>query len=126
MDDLKAYLSFFGVIALVVVLSANISSILPIMDDDEYFVDEYGNIHGNGCPYMSVPWFTRKSSKYDILIKNDEKICGECLLLEEDKLMWLHNLNLDAERLRLERAGAPDEYIENKLMLYKKELAIEE
>lgn len=88
------------------------------MDDDEYFIDEYGNIHGDNCPYKSIPWFTKKYSKYDILIKEDQEICSECLLFEEDKLYMLHRVNLKDEILRLKRGGATEDYIKNRMQEY--------
>lgn len=117
-SDIKIYFIIIGVILLLCILFSNMHTILPIIDDDEYFVDEYGNIHGESCPYKSVPWFTTKHSKYNILIIKGQKICRECLLLEEDKLLILHDVNVENEINRLRRAGASEEYINNKIDIY--------
>ena len=61
-SDIKIYFIIIGVILLLCILFSNMHTILPIIDDDEYFVDEFGNIHGESCPYKSVPWFTPKHS----------------------------------------------------------------
>lgn len=88
------------------------------MDDDEYFIDEYGNIHGDNCPYMSTPWFTQKYNKYNILIKREQEICRECLLYEEKKLWKLHYINLDFLEKHLRTHGATEDYIENRMQEY--------
>lgn len=88
------------------------------MDDDEYFIDEYGNIHGDNCPYMSTPWFTQKYNKYNILIKREQEICRECLLYEEEKLWKLHYINLDFLEKHLRTHGATEDYIENRMQEY--------
>lgn len=88
------------------------------MSDDEYFVDKYGNIHGDKCPYKEVPWFTTKHNKYDLIIKSDQEICKECLLYEEDKLMELHYINIEEEIKGLQLNGADDEYIEKRIKTY--------
>lgn len=89
------------------------------MDDDEYFVDKNGDIHGNDCPRKDVPWFTKKHSKYDILIMDEQEICSDCLLFEEDKLYLLHRVNLKDEIIRLRRGGATEDYIKEEVKLYK-------
>lgn len=119
MTDAKTYYKFFVILAVVAILIYLLPTILPIMDDDEYFVDKNGIIHGDNCPYKSVPWFTQKYSKYNILIKQDQEICKECLLPEEDKLWDLHYINLELKNLSLRRNGAPEDYIKQKLKLYK-------
>lgn len=88
------------------------------MGDDKYFVDKYGNIHGDNCPYKSIPWFSKKYSKYDILIKKDQEICRECLLYEEDKLWELHYINLELRKKYLRINGATEDYIEKKMQEY--------
>ena len=89
--------------------------VLPIMEDDEYFVDENCIIHSDNCPYKGVPWFAQKFSKYEILIKKGEEICNECLLQEEDKLWDLHYINLELLEKFYRRNGANEKYIEQKL-----------
>lgn len=116
--DTKTYLKFLCILAIVVIIISGVSFILPFMSDDEYFVDKYGNIHGNKCPYKEVPWFTTKHNKYDLIIKSDQEICKECLLYEEDKLMELHYINIEEEIKGLQLNGADDEYIENRLKQY--------
>lgn len=89
------------VLVLIVVCEFPYKTVFPFMSDDEYFIDKYGNIHGNNCPYKGVPWFTRKFSKYDLILLKDQEICRECLLPEEDKLNTLHEINMEEEALRL-------------------------
>lgn len=86
---------------------------------DEFFVDEYGTIHGKNCPYKEKPLFSRKYKKYDILIKSDQTICKECLLFEEDKLLLLNEINIQEEIKRLRREGASEEFINKKISSYK-------
>ena len=89
------------------------------MGYDKYFIDEYGYIHGKNCPYRKVPWFTKKHSKYDILIEKEQEICRECLFLEEDKLWELHSINLELKQSSLRYNGASEDYIQKKIKLYK-------
>ena len=119
MNNTKTYIAFIGILFIVVAIVCSSPTILPVMDDDEYFVDENGVIHGESCPYRDVPWFTKKHSKYDILIMEDQEICRECLFLEDDKLMMLHDINIEKEISRLKRAGASEEYISDKMKKYK-------
>lgn len=93
MSDGKFYIVFVLSIFLILIFIKSFHTIFPFMDDDEYFVDEYGCIHGNGCPYNSAPWFTIKHSKYNFLMEEGQEICRECLLLEEDKLMNIDEIN---------------------------------
>ena len=86
---------------------------------DEYFVDEYGTIHGKNSPYKGKSFLSRKYKKYDILIKSDQTICKECLLFEEDKLLLLHEINIQEEIKRLRREGASEEFINKKISMYK-------
>ncbi len=118
MSDTKVYFSFLGILLAGYLLIANSTTIFPFMDDDEYFVDEQENIHGCNCPYRSTPWFTRKHSKYDILIEKDQEICRECLLYEEDKLWELHYINLELKEKSLKINGASEDYIKNKMQEY--------
>lgn len=117
-SDTKTYFKFLGILAIVVIITSNASFIFPFMGDDKYFVDKNGFIHDNHCPYKEVPWFTHKHSKYDFIMKTDQEICRECLLLEEDKLMQLHYINIEEEIKRLLLNGADDEYIKNRLKTY--------
>lgn len=117
-DESKTFCKIICILVIVVTIISNVSFIFPFMSDDEYFVDKYGNIHGDKCPYKEVPWFTQKHSKYDIIIKSDQEICRECLLYEEDKLMELHYINIEEEIKGLQLNGADDEYIENRLKQY--------
>ena len=112
MSDTKAYFLFLGILLAGYLLIVNFTTIFPICCDGEYFVDKYGNIHGNSCPYQGTPWFTKKYDKYDILIKENQEICRECLLYEEEKLWELHYINLELQEKNLTRAGASKEYIE--------------
>ena len=118
MSDAKVYFSFLGILLAGYLLIANSTTIFPFMDDDEYFVDMHENIHGGNCPYRSTPWFTRKHSKYDILIEKDQEICRECLLYEEDKLWELHYINLELKEKLLKINGASKDYIKNKMQKY--------
>jgi len=115
MKTWKYVLLVFGII---VILEFPYTTVFPIMGEDEYFVDEYGCIHDKHCPYKDVPWFTVKHRKYDFIRMKGQDICKECLLLEEEKLNTLHEINIEREVLRLKRAGASDDYINNKLEQY--------
>ena len=116
---MKAYIIFLGALLAAYLLVVNFTTIFPICCDGEYYVDKNGYIHDNGCPYKSVPWFTIKYKKYDILIEADQEICGECLLYEEDKLRLLHKLNLKDLIKRYKRSGATEEYIKQVIMQYR-------
>lgn len=94
------------------------SFIFPLIDDDEYFVDEYGCCHDNNCSLRDVPWFTKKYNKYDFLLKHGQKICRECLLLEENKLWRLHYINLELREQTLRYNGATEDYIEKEMQKY--------
>lgn len=117
-DESKTFCKIICILVIVVTIISNVSFIFPFMSDDEYFVDKYGNIHGDKCPYKEVPWFTTKHNKYDLIIKSDQEICKECLLYEKDKLMELHYINIEEEIKGLQLNGADDEYIENRLKQY--------
>lgn len=119
MSSAKTYFKFLGILVTLAIVIFLLPTILPVMDDDEYFIDNNGYIHENDCPLRKNPWFTKKYSKYDILIKEDQEICSECLLFEKEKLYLLHRVNLKDEILRLRRAGATEEYISNKMKDYK-------
>lgn len=118
-NNIKTYFIFLSILAVFAIVVFSLPTMLPIMDDDEYFIDNNGYIHENDCPLRKNPWFTRKYSKYDILIEEDQEICGECLSFEKDKLFMLHRINLKEEILRLKRAGATEEYISDKMMKYR-------
>lgn len=118
MSDRKTYFIFLSVLASIMIFVSYAHTIFPVMDDDEFFVDKYGTIHGKYCPYKDVPWFTQKHSKYDILMKNDQDICNECLLHEKSKLYTLHAFNFKEKILQLKREGAPEEYISNTMEEY--------
>lgn len=118
-NNIKTYFIFLSILAVLAIVVFSLPTMLPIMDDDEYFIDNNGYIHENDCPLRKSPWFTRKYSKYDILIEEDQEICGECLSFEKDKLFMLHRINLKEEILRLKRAGATEEYISDKMMKYR-------
>ena len=117
-DESKTFCKIICILVIVVTIISNVSFIFPFMSDDEYFVDKYGNIHGDKCPYKEVPWFTTKHNKYDLIIKSDQEICKECLLYEEDKLMELHYINIEEEIKGLQLNGADDEYIEKRIKTY--------
>ena len=126
MTDRKYYIIFLGILSLIIILICSIRTIVPFVASDEYYketvkVDKnisYTIIHSDNCPGGGSAWFSRKYNKYDILLKCDEEICSECLGWEEEKLMILHKLNLKEEVLRLRRAGASDDYINNELKQY--------
>ena len=117
-SDGAVYFTFLVVLASIILLVCQLPTILPVMSDDKYFVDKYGNIHGDNCPYKSIPWFSKKYSKYDILIKKDQEICRECLLYEEDKLWELHYINLELRKKYLRINGATEDYIEKEMQEY--------
>lgn len=119
MSDKKAYFLLLGIIFVSGVLVKNYTTIFPVCSEAEYFIDEYGNIHSDNCPYKSPPWFTRKYNKYDILIGRDQEICEECLYYEKDKLWALHYINIDLNEKLLRINGATEEYIEKRRQEYK-------
>lgn len=89
------------------------------MRNDEFFVDKNEIIHNKRCQYENVPWFTEKPSKYDFMKKVEWEFCKECFSkIEIEKLMMIHEYNLDMEEVRLMNAGADDEYINNKMKQY--------
>ena len=118
----KAYGLFLFALAVGIAVMSCADRIFPVMSDDEYFVDENGIIHNNRCPYRHVPWFTSKKSKYDFMKETEQEFCNECFTHEEErKMMLLHGINLNNEALRLERLGASEEYINERLMKYERE-----
>lgn len=118
MNEIKYVVGVFFLFFLIFIIE-NSRSILPTMRWDEYFVDKYNDIHNNSCPYKDVPWFTIKHRKYDFLKKKEWEFCSVCFSKDEiKKLMVLHKININNEILRLERAGASEDYIEDKLMQY--------
>ena len=119
LSDGQLYFTVVGIICSIALFAYLSHTIFPFMDDDEYFIDKYGCIHGKNCPRKSVPWFTIKHSKYDFLIEEEQEICSDCLYLEEEKLMMLHKINLKEEILRLKRIGVQEDYIKSELRKYK-------
>ena len=119
MSNSKAYFIFLGGLALVGLLVYYGSAIFPIMNDYEYFVDEYDVIHDDNCPLREVPWFTFKHNKYDIIIGSDQTLCDECLLYDKEKLLMLHRLNLIDLSLRYHSSDYTQEYIEQQLKKYR-------
>lgn len=116
MSDTKVYVIFVCALFVVSFIIGNAHTIFPVMDDDEYFVDENDVIHNGQCPYRSVPMFTKKRSKYDFVKNGDWTFCNECFSDEEiGTLMMLHDRNLKLYIERLEKLGASDGYIFNKL-----------
>ena len=115
---MKKYIIFLVIIVGIIIVFSNLSTILPIMDNDEYFIDENNIIHGSDCPYKNVPWFTTKHSKYNLLLRKDQEICRDCLLFEEEKLWELHYINIDLRIKELRANGATENYIEKKMQEY--------
>lgn len=115
-NDTKVYILFVCALCVVAIIVANAHTILPVMDDDEFFVDENKMIHNKHCPYKSVPWFAEKKSKYDFIKLADWDFCDECFSKNEiSKLMTLHHCNVELYIERLHRNGATEEYIDNRL-----------
>ena len=93
--------------------------IFPIMDKDEYFIDNNNFIHNDNCHCRSVPWFTEKHKKYDFLKEHNYYFCSVCFTADEkDKMYVIHKMNIIEMIYSLIRAGAPDDYIEKKLKKY--------
>lgn len=116
MNDKKVYYSFIVFVIAIITVMSYARAIFPIMQYDEYFIDKNGIIHNKSCPYKSIPWFSKKFSKYDFMKENQQEFCNECFIDEEiEKLMILSEINLDNEALRLKQAGASDDYIITKL-----------
>lgn len=118
-SDSKIYYTFLAMIFIAVIIMSNASTIFPIMGDDDFFVDNNEVIHNKRCPYRDVPWFTSKPCKYGFMKKVEWEFCRECFSETEiEKLMMIHEYNLDMEEARLMNAGANDEYIKNKMKQY--------
>lgn len=119
MSDSKIYYLFLLILFGVCALVHYSRTIFPIMDYDEYFVDKYGTIHNKDCSYKSVPWFTKKESKYDFIKKKGQKYCQECISsFDEEKMEDLHQLNVEHRILYLRSRGATQEYIDKELERY--------
>lgn len=119
MSDRKVYYTFLVVLFVGLTIASCAHTIFPIMRHDEYFVDENETIHNKNCPYKSIPWFTSKPSKYDFMKMPQQEFCRECFIDEEiDKLMTIHDCNIENEISRLKRVGADEEYIKTKLGKY--------
>ena len=117
----KTYLIFICIISFIAMILINSHTIFPKMDSDEYFIDDINVIHNSACPHKAVPWFSIKHSKYLFLKEPNQEFCSTCFFSEEiTKLMMLHHNNLKQEILRLERCGAPDDYIDMKIQHYEK------
>lgn len=119
MEGSKAYALFLLALTAIAITIHSLPTILPIMDDDEYYVDKNGVLHDKYCPYSKIPWFTQKHSKYDILIEADQTLCMECLSYDEDKLYVLHKLNLRNEITRMRLGQLPEEEIRAEILKYK-------
>lgn len=118
-SDNKVYYTFLAVLFIALIVVSNAHTIFPIMGDDDFFVDKNNVIHNKRCPYRDVPWFTIKPSKYDFMKKVEWEFCRECFSkFEIEKLMMIHEYNLDMEEARLINAGADDEYINDKMQVY--------
>lgn len=116
MKDSRTYYLFLGILVFVVIVCSYVHTIFPVMDDDEYFVDENNVIHNTPCPYKGVPWFTKKQSKYEFIKNGDWEFCNECFSEDEiSKLMMLHECNIELYIDNLLHKGASTEYIDSKL-----------
>lgn len=93
MSDSLKYILFVVGMVIAVNHASIFHFILPIMDSDEYFVDN-NCIHRKGCPYKGIPCFTKKHSKYNILIEREQYLCDECMSDDEKRKLWkLHDFN---------------------------------
>lgn len=120
-SDSKVYYTFLVLLFSGLIIASYAHTIFPTMGDDDFFVDKNEVIHNKRCPYKNVPWFTNKPSKYDFIKKIEWKFCKECFSeIEIEKLMMIHEYNLDIEEVRLIKAGADDEYINNKMKQYER------
>lgn len=119
MKETKVFYSFLLILVGVFVLVYYSRYIFPIMRHDEYFVDGNGEIHNKDCPYKSVPWFTKKASKYDFIKQKGQVCCNECFSrYDEEKMDALHQFNVEDRISFLRANGAPQEYIDNELSHY--------
>lgn len=119
MSERKTFYKFLTLLILELIIVSNAHTIFPIMNDYEYFVDKNDIIHNNACPYRSVPWFTRKQSKYVFMKTHRQEFCNECFIDDEiGKLMIIHYCNIKNEISRLKRYGADEEYIRTTLEKY--------
>lgn len=112
MKDTFIYIIFVFLLLIFMFALSNIHRILPTMDGDEYFEehrtlkelpdDEWVILHNAGCPMHDVPWFTRKHSKYHIMIERKMEFCDQCFDENEvELLIQIHNHNLRGYANRL-------------------------
>lgn len=119
---MKAYLLFLSSLLVISFFYNYSHTIFPVMEYDEYFVDENGVIHNKSCQYRSVPWFTTKPNKYDFIKMKGQEFCDECFSrLEISKMNMLHEYNIQERINHLKGSGAPEEYIDNELERYANE-----
>lgn len=113
---MKTVAVWLSAIFLALALVKNFYTIFPVMEDDQYFIDDYNQIHNNKCPYKSVPWFTEKRNKYDFIKHKNWRFCKECFSDEEiDKLYVISDYNIDIFVTRLQNMGCKDDYINEKI-----------
>jgi len=106
----KIYSIFLCTLFAIILLIYCIPTVLPIVGRDKYYEEKtvidknisYIVIHdSNECPLSDGAWFSVKSAKYDILIKENASICQECIDEDEArKLLMIHNFNLHNLMLR--------------------------
>lgn len=113
------YLGYIMTMLAICIFLSFVRTIFPYVEEDEFFVDKYGEIHGKYCPKEDAPWFTTKYDRYNILIERDQYICNECLSFEEDKLFMLHKYNLKKRIQFLKSEGLSVEEISDDIKIYK-------
>ena len=118
-DEIPLITIFVIILLTLMVIINNAKTILPIMNDDEFFVDENNIIHNTSCPYKHVPWFTKKQSKYKFLKYPEWEFCDDCFRDSEiEKLEIINSYNKDILIEFLKVNGASNKEIEDKLQRY--------
>lgn len=106
------YCLFVLALILIYYFIANVHTIFPVMDYDEYFVDKYGTIHTKSCPIKDVPWFTRKHDKYYFIKEKGQTFCDECISLDDERKMnVLHHYNIEEQIFHLRMEGVPKDRV---------------
>jgi len=103
------------------------SFIFPVMDDDEYFIEHkkskedisWDVIHNNCCPRCEVPWFTRKHSKYRVIIEKSWSFCTECFSKDDVEIMiFISDINLESLTRKYEHSKYTQRYTDSVLSIY--------
>lgn len=106
-EDFKTYIIFVFVIIIGAILLFSIRTILPFVQDDEYYMVKtvlngdknltYKVVHSQQCKQYrgTKAWFKFKYSLWDFVLEEDTNICTHCFSPEEaEKMLMVHKYNL--------------------------------